>query len=91
MQRGDTSKEFGKRAPAESFDKFVDAFTGSLSSATGMPVEVLLMKFSENFSASRGALLLFWNVVLCVCPVLPISDSWDNPRARPIDIAPTVG
>ena len=64
MQRGDTLKEFGKSAPAESFDKFVDAFTGSLSSATGMPVEVLLMKFSENFSASRGALLLFWNVVL---------------------------
>ena len=64
MQRGDTLKEFGKSAPSESFDKFVDAFTGVLSAGTGMPLEVLLMKFNENFSASRGALLLFWRVVL---------------------------
>jgi capsid protein len=64
LQRGDTLKEFGKSAPAESFDKFVDAFTGFLSAGTGMPLEVLLMKFNENFSASRGALLLFWRVVL---------------------------
>ena len=28
----------------------------------GMPLEVLLMKFNQNYSASRGALLLFWRV-----------------------------
>lgn len=63
LQRGDTLKEFGKNATSESFNQFVDAFTGYLSAGTGMPIEVLLMKFSENFSASRGALLLFWRVV----------------------------
>ena len=34
-----------------------------VSSSTGMPLEVLLMKFGQNYSASRGALLLFWRVV----------------------------
>jgi capsid protein len=29
-----------------------------------MPVEVLLMKFGSNYSASRAALLLFWRVAL---------------------------
>lgn len=49
-------------APAAEFDRFVDAFTSYISSSRGMPIEVLLMKFSSNFSASRGALLLFWRV-----------------------------
>lgn len=64
MQRGDTLKEFSKSAPVDSFDKFVDAFTSYLSAAMGMPLEVVLMRFNQNFSASRGALLLFWRVVL---------------------------
>lgn len=49
-------------APSAEFDRFVDAFTSYISSSRGMPIEVLLMKFSSNFSASRGALLLFWRV-----------------------------
>jgi capsid protein len=27
-----------------------------------IPIEVLLMKFNQNYSASRGALVLFWRV-----------------------------
>jgi capsid protein len=63
-QRGDTLKAFAQNAPADSFDKFVDAFTSYLCAAGSMPLEVLLMKFNSNFSASRGALLLFWRIVL---------------------------
>lgn len=49
-------------APSAEYDRFVDGFTSYISSSRGMPIEVLLMKFGQNFSASRGALLLFWRV-----------------------------
>jgi len=49
-------------APTAEFDRFVDSFTSYIASSKGMPIEVLLMKFGQNFSASRGALLLFWRV-----------------------------
>lgn len=63
-QRGDTLKVHGNNAPADNFDKFVDAFTSYISAAMSMPIEIVLMKFNSNFSASRGALLLFWRIVL---------------------------
>lgn len=49
-------------APGDSFDKFVDSFFGYLSASTGVPIEVALMKFGQNYSASRATLLLFWRV-----------------------------
>lgn len=62
-QKGDKLKLQGPNAPDANFDKFVDSFTAHLSAARGMPLEVLLMKFNQNYSASRGALILFWRVV----------------------------
>jgi len=62
LKRGEDIKLFDMKAPADSYNQFVDAFTSYISAAFGMPLEVLLMKFGENFSASRGALLLFWQV-----------------------------
>lgn len=63
-QRGDKLTPFAQNAPSESYNQFVDAFFSYLSAGMGMPLEVVLMKFGKNFSASRGALLLFWRVVL---------------------------
>jgi capsid protein len=63
-QRGDKLKPFAGMAPADSFDKFVDSFTAHLSAATGMPIEVLLMRFNQNYSASRATLILFWRKVV---------------------------
>ncbi len=62
--RGDKLKTFGKDAPADSYDKFIDSFVAHLSSATGMPIEVLLMRFNQNYSASRATLILFWRKVV---------------------------
>lgn len=62
--RGDKIKPFGGLAPADSFDTFLDAFTAHLSAATGMPIEVLLMRFNQNYSASRATLILFWRKVV---------------------------
>lgn len=63
-RRGDSLKPFAQNAPADSFDKFVDAFMYYLSSAAGIPLEVVLMRFNQNYSASRGTLILFWRVVM---------------------------
>lgn len=62
LMEGEDLKSFDGKTPVDSYDKFVDAFTSYLSAAMGMPLEVLLMKFNQNYSASRGALILFWRV-----------------------------
>jgi lambda family phage portal protein len=62
LEEGEDLRAFESSAPSESYDKFVDAFTSYLAASMSMPLEVLLMKFNQNYSASRGALLLFWRV-----------------------------
>jgi len=62
LDRGETIKPFQNTAPADSFDKFVDSYTAYLSASGGVPVESLLMRFGQSFSASRAALILFWRI-----------------------------
>jgi lambda family phage portal protein len=62
LNSGEGLEAFKSTAPTDSFDRFVEAFTGYLGASIGMPGEVLSMKFGENYSASRGTLLLFWQV-----------------------------
>ena len=62
LKRGESIELLKNQSPQDSYNTFVDAFTSYITAAASMPLEVLLMKFGENFSASRGALLLFWQV-----------------------------
>lgn len=62
LQQGEKVVPFESTAPAESFDTFVDHFTAHLAASHSMPIEVMLMKFGKNYSASRGALVLFWRI-----------------------------
>lgn len=62
LQEGEILDGFKHTAPAESFPEFVNAFMTSLAASANMPMEVLLMKFEQNYSASRAALILFWQV-----------------------------
>lgn len=62
LQAGEELKSFENTAPSETFNSFVDGFTSYLAASMGMPIEVLLMRFNSNYSASRAALLLFWRV-----------------------------
>lgn len=62
LTKGSTIKFMPNTSPGDSYDKFVDAFAGYLSAATSTPLEVVLMKFGKNYSASRATLLLFWRV-----------------------------
>lgn len=50
-------------APSDSFDMFVNAFISHLSASVSMPIEVMLMKFGQNYSASRATLVLLWRVL----------------------------
>lgn len=56
--------EFGKpNAPITTYPEFQEAFLESLSAVAGIPLEVVHMKFQNNFSASRATLLLFQRIV----------------------------
>jgi capsid protein len=62
LQAGEDFEPIGSTAPSDDYDRFVDSFTSHLSASVGMPIEVLLMKFGENYSASRATLVLFWRI-----------------------------
>jgi capsid protein len=62
LQEGEDLKAFEGNAPADTYESFINAFMSHLSASMSMPLEVLLMKFNQNYSASRAALILFWRV-----------------------------
>jgi capsid protein len=64
LQKGQKIQFMPNTAPGDSFDSFVDSFAGHLSASLSIPLEVVLMKFGQNYSASRATLLLFWRVCL---------------------------
>jgi len=62
LRRGDKMKYLADTSPSAQFDSFVNSFTSYLAASNGMPIELLLMKFNANYSASRAALIMFWRV-----------------------------
>jgi len=60
---GEDMRAVEQTAPADKFAEFVDSMISYLSSSSGMPIEVLKMKFGQNYSASRATLVLFWRIV----------------------------
>lgn len=62
LDSGEKLKPFVNSAPADNFDNFVDAFVSYLSASNSIPIEVALMRFNQNYSASRASLMLFWRV-----------------------------
>lgn len=64
LKKGEDLVPFPTQAASESYNEFIESYMSYISASNGIPIEVLLMKFGENYSASRGALLLFWRVVL---------------------------
>lgn len=62
LTEGEDLQPFKSTSPPESFAGFVDTLAGHLSASLSIPIEVVLMKFAENYSASRASLILFWRV-----------------------------
>jgi lambda family phage portal protein len=82
LHAGETLKPFESTAPSEQFDRFVDSFTAHLAASVSMPIEVLLMKFGQNYSASRATLVLFWRIAeiwrteMAVDFLNPVYEAW---------------
>jgi lambda family phage portal protein len=60
LKKGEDIKSFDTKRPNVNFESFLSAITKSVSASLGIPVEVLEMKFSSNYSASRASLIMFW-------------------------------
>lgn len=81
-EQGDMVRLLDTKAPADDFRDFIEVFTERLASAVGIPQEVVLMKFGQNYSASRATLLLFWSVVnmwrqeMAADFLNPVYESW---------------
>ena len=62
LRQGDEIRTIDSSAPGSTYDAFVTSFTSYLAASVGEPIEVVLMKFNNNYSASRATLILFWRV-----------------------------
>ena len=61
--KGGESIEFPKMtSPSSGFPEFVSEFWTHLGASVGQPQEVMRMKFGSNYSASRAALVMYWQV-----------------------------
>lgn len=82
LNEGEDLKSFEFNRKNTEFQTFVDLLMEYLSSASGMPLEVLKMKFGQNYSASRAALKLYWRVAeqwrmeLATDFLNPVFESW---------------
>lgn len=63
LTKGADIKLAQPNSPGSSYDKFEAAFLSSLSAVSGMPREMVVMKFGNNFSANRATLLLAYRVI----------------------------
>lgn len=63
MAKGDHLNIVDNKTPSEGFDAFITPFFANISASLSTPIEVVLMKFNQNYSASRATLLLFWRIL----------------------------
>jgi lambda family phage portal protein len=58
LRRGDKMKYLSDTSPGAQYDKFVGSFFSSICASVGSSMEVVLKQFNQNYSASRGTLIL---------------------------------
>jgi len=62
LSEGEELKPFSNSSPSTGFDAFVTSLASHLSASMSIPLEVVLMQFNQNYSASRASLILFWRI-----------------------------
>lgn len=60
LNAGEDIKFPSQTAPNSSFDKFLTSVFSYISAARGWPLEVVVMMYNSNYSASRAAILDAW-------------------------------
>jgi capsid protein len=64
LPSGQEQVPFQNTSPGTAFNVFVDAQIAYIAAAVGQSIETVLMKFSNNYSASRATLILCWRIAL---------------------------
>lgn len=64
LKPGNKVKSFQDSAPSDNFAPFVEAFLAILFASCNEPYEVVMERFDSNYSASRGALVMFYRFAL---------------------------
>lgn len=60
LKEGEKVEAIESKHPSGNYDSFVNAFTTMIGAALEISPEILMKKFSNNFSASKGALNETW-------------------------------
>lgn len=60
LRRGDKLKYLQDTSPSAQYNTFIESFFSIMAASVGWSIETVLKKFGQNFSASRGTLLLCW-------------------------------
>lgn len=64
LQAGEDLGLVKTESPSDSFNDYVYAVTSHIAASVGMPVEHVLMKYSSNYMAARGAMVMAWRSAL---------------------------
>lgn len=63
LDKGEKIEAVESKHPSGNFDAFINAFSNQVGAALEISPEVLLKKFTNNFSASKGALNETWRSI----------------------------
>jgi capsid protein len=63
LQGGEDIGVINPNAPSDSFGTFFEAFASNLGQSMSIGYEAVMLKFGENYSASRALLVLLWRVL----------------------------
>lgn len=77
LNEGEDLSLFEDKVAIDSYENFANAFMSHLSASLGMPLEMLLMKFNANYSASRASIVLFWRI--CQIRQSELNADFNNP------------
>lgn len=82
LPKGQKVNNLSNTAPSVGYAEFVESFISYICSSCGIPIEVLRMKFGQNYSASRATLVLAWRIAnicrqyLISSILIPWYESW---------------
>jgi capsid protein len=55
-------KPFPDTSPSQRYDSFIDHYFAYIAATSGQSIETVLMRFRNNYSASRATLILIWRI-----------------------------
>ncbi len=62
LPEGQTIKSVVNNTPSASFESYMNTVQANIAASMSIPIEIVQMKFNANYSASRAALVLYWNI-----------------------------